>query len=71
MGESKMTLDEVSKLITDYVNYAQSELNHSEAAYRSRDGKVTRSSIISAKRNEIDIEISISVTCKKIPEREI
>jgi len=68
---AKTTLDEVLKLIVYYVDYAQSELNKSGDAYRSRDGKVTRSSTIGAKRNDVDVEISISVTCKKIAEREI
>jgi hypothetical protein len=35
------TLSEVTKLIADYVDYGQKELNHSESAYRSRDGKIT------------------------------
>jgi hypothetical protein len=68
---SKATLDEITKLIQDYVDYAQRELVHSEGAYHSRDGKVTRSSTIGAKRGDIDIEITVSVTCKQIATREI
>jgi len=71
MSKSETTLDEITKIITNYVDYAQRELIHSEGAYHSRDGKLTRSSTISAKRGDIDVEITISVTCKQYATREI
>lgn len=65
------TMEEISKLITDYVDYAESELVNSEAAYQSKDGFVSRSSVIHAKRRDMNVEISISVKCHHIAKREI
>lgn len=71
MTEPKTTLEEINKLITNYVDYAQSELNNSEVAYQNCDGKITRSSVIWARRGDIDVEICVSVTCKQFSKREI
>jgi hypothetical protein len=71
MAEFNTTHDEIQSLINNYVDSAHRELVHSGAAYQSRDGKVTRSSVIGARRGDIDVEITISVTCKQLATRDI
>ena len=62
---SEQTYAQISKIISSYVDYAQCELAYREAAYSSKDINVVRSTTICARRDDIDVEINISVKCRR------